>query len=140
MNALRMQLLRLIFLVLLLAQWQAVHASVCVTESALTTTVSSSKINSLALQQARAYQAARAGLEWGISRAVNAGSCSNSAVSMAGGGLSEFTVSLTCNSTSHTDDDGSGLTIYRLTAQAQNGAPGSRPDYAFRRLTAVVER
>jgi len=96
--------------------------------------------NSLAIQQARAYQAARAGLEWGISRAVNAGSCINSGVSMAGGGLSEFTVSLTCSSTSYTDDDGSGLTIYRLTAQAQNGAPGSRPDYAFRRLTAVVER
>ena len=94
----------------------------------------------LALQQARAYQAARAGLEWGISSAVNAGSCSNSGVSMAGGGLSEFTVSLTCSSTSHTDDDGSSLTIYRLTAQAQNGAPGSRPDYAYRRLTASVER
>ena len=28
--------------------------------------------NSLAIQQARAYQAARAGLEWGISRAFNA--------------------------------------------------------------------
>lgn len=96
--------------------------------------------NSLALQQARAYQAARSGLEWGISRAVNAGNCSNSGVSMAGGGLSEFTVSLTCSSTSHTDDDGSSLTIYRLTAQAQNGSAGSRPDYAFRSLTAVVER
>ncbi|WP_374288573.1 hypothetical protein [Pseudomonas fluvialis] len=96
--------------------------------------------NSLAIQQARAYQAARAGLEWGISHVLNAGSCSSSEVSMAGGGLSEFTVSLTCSSTSYTDDDGSGLTIYRLTAQAQNGAPGSRPDYAFRRLTAVVER
>ena len=96
--------------------------------------------NSLAIQQARAYQAARAGLEWGISHVLNAGSCSSSGVSMAGGGLSEFTVSLTCSSTSYTDDDGSGLTIYRLTAQAQNGVPGSRPDYAFRRLTAVVER
>lgn len=96
--------------------------------------------NSLALQQARAYQAARAGLEWGISRAANAGSCINGGVSMAGGGLSEFTVSLTCSSTSHTDEDGSSLTIYRLTAQAQNGSAGSRPDYAFRSLTAVVER
>lgn len=96
--------------------------------------------NSLALQQARAYQAARAGLEWGISSAVNAGSCINGGVSMAGGGLSEFTVSLTCSSTSHTDEDGSSLTIYRLTAQAQNGSAGSRPDYAFRSLTAVVER
>jgi MSHA biogenesis protein MshP len=94
--------------------------------------------NSLALQQARAYQAARAGLDWGISRAFNAGTCSNSAVSMAGGGLSDFTVSLTCSSTSYTDDDGSALRICRLTAQAQNGAVGSRPDYAYRRLSAEV--
>lgn len=96
--------------------------------------------NSLALQQARAYQAARAGLDWGISRAFNAGLCSNSAVDMAGGGLSDFTVSLTCSSTSYTDDDGSALTLFQLTAQAQNGTAGSRPDYAYRRLTAVVER
>lgn len=96
--------------------------------------------NSLALQQARAYQAARAGLDWGISRAVNAGSCSGGSVSMAGGGLSEFSVSLSCSSSGYTDEDGSALTIYRLTAQAQNGTPGSRPDYAFRSLTAVVER
>lgn len=94
--------------------------------------------NSLALQQARAYQAARAGLEWGISRAVNAGSCSNSGVSMAGGGLSEFTVSLTCSSTSYTDDDGSAFRLCQLSASAQNGSPGARPDYAFRRLSAVV--
>lgn len=94
--------------------------------------------NSLALQQARAYQAARAGLEWGISRAVNAGSCSNSGVSMAGGGLSEFTVSLTCSSTSYTNEDGSTLRLCQLSASAQNGSPGARPDYAFRRLSAVV--
>lgn len=95
---------------------------------------------SLALQQARAYEAARAGLDWGISRAVNAGSCANASVSMAGGGLSEFSVSLSCSSDGYTDEDGTALTIYRLTAQAQNGAPGGRPDYAFRSLTAVVER
>lgn len=95
--------------------------------------------NSLALQQARAYQAARAGLEWGISRAVNAGSCGNSAVSMAAGGLSEFSVSLTCSSNSYTDDTGSPLRLCRLSASAQNGSPGSRPDYAFRRLSAMVE-
>ena len=94
--------------------------------------------NSLALQQARAYQAARAGLDWGISRAVNAGVCANSAVDMAGGGLSEFAVSLTCSSTSYTGDDGSPLRICRFTAQAQNGAAGSRPDYAYRRLSAEV--
>lgn len=96
--------------------------------------------NSLAIQQARAYQAARAGLEWGIARSLGSAACAAGSPALAGGNLAEFTVSLTCSSTSYTDDDGSGLTIYRLTAQAQNGVPGSRPDYAFRRLTAVVER
>jgi MSHA biogenesis protein MshP len=30
--------------------------------------------------------------------------------------------------------------IFRLTATAQNGSPGGRSDYAYRQLTAVVER
>lgn len=97
--------------------------------------------NILAIQQARAYQAARAGLEWGIARAFNSASCINSTVvSMAGGGLSDFTVTLRCSSRDYPGEGGATLTIYQLTAEAENGAPGSRPDYAFRSLTAVVER
>lgn len=95
--------------------------------------------NSLAIQQARAYQAARAGLEWGISHVLNAGSCSSSEVSMAGGGLSEFSVSVTCNSTDYSIEGGSLLRLCQLSASAENGSPGARPDYAFRRLGAVVE-
>lgn len=96
--------------------------------------------NSLAIQQARAYQAARAGLEWGITRAV-AGSCAaSSTVSMAGSNLSEFTVSLSCARLGYSDESGTPLNIYTLTTSAQNGTPGSRPDYAFRRLTAKVEK
>jgi MSHA biogenesis protein MshP len=95
--------------------------------------------NSLAIQQARAYQAARAGLEWGITRAT-AGSCAaSSAVSMGGSNLSDFTVSLSCTSLGFSEN-GTPLNIYTLTATAQNGALGSRPDYAFRSLTAKVER
>ncbi len=96
--------------------------------------------NSLAIQQARAYQAARAGLEWGISQAVNAGACAAATPSLAGGNLAEFSLSVSCSRTSYLEGSGTTVNIYRLTAQAQNGVPGARPDYAFRRLTAVVER
>jgi MSHA biogenesis protein MshP len=48
-------------------------------------------------------------------------------------------VAVTCVSSVYTEDT-STVAIYRLTATAQNGTPGSRPDYAYRQLTAVVER
>jgi MSHA biogenesis protein MshP len=95
---------------------------------------------SLAIQQARAYQAARAGLEWGISQAVNGNSCASGNPDLAGSGLAEFGVSVACESASYTDNEGNPLQIFRFTAEAQNGSPGGRPDYAYRRLTAVVER
>lgn len=96
--------------------------------------------NSLSIQQARAYQAARAGLEWGISQAINAGSCAAATPSLTGSTLGEFSLSVDCRRDDYIDVDGSAVQIFRLTAEAQNGVPGSRPDYAFRRLTAVVER
>ncbi len=95
---------------------------------------------SLGVQQARAYQAARAGLEWAVAQA-NAGQCAASAsISLQGSSLAEFDgVQVNCIRTAYNGDDGSVLGLYQLTAQAQNGAPGSRPDYAFRRLSALVE-
>jgi MSHA biogenesis protein MshP len=94
--------------------------------------------NSLSIQQARAYQAARAGLEWGISRAL-AGTCAVGTPGFEGSGLAEFSVAVACQQQSYTDRDET-VTLYRLTATAQNGSPGGRPDYAYRQLTAVVER
>ncbi len=95
--------------------------------------------SSLAIQQARAYQAARAGLEWGIARVMGGGACSAGAPSLAASGLSDFTVGVTCASSTYVEGTGS-VTIYQLTATAQNGTPGDRPDYAYRQLSAVVER
>jgi len=96
--------------------------------------------SSLAIQQARAYQAARSGLDWGITQAINAGNCAAGNPSLAGGNLSEFAVVVACNSSGYTNEQGTAITIFRFTATAQNGAPGGRPDYAFRQLTATVER
>ena len=94
--------------------------------------------SSLAIQQARAYQAARAGLEWSIARTLDNGTCAVGSLSLSGS-LSEYSVAVTCVSSVYTEDT-STVAIYRLTATAQNGTPGSRPDYAYRQLTAVVER
>jgi MSHA biogenesis protein MshP len=96
--------------------------------------------NSLAIQQARAYQAARAGIDWGISRAL-AGNCAGSStLSLAVSNLSEFSngLQVSCTRVSYSEN-GVPVVIYTLTATAQNGAVGSKPDYAYRRLTATVE-
>jgi len=98
---------------------------------------------SLSLQQARAYQAARAGIEWGISRAVKEGSCASSASLSLDGSLAEFSgVRVSCEPRNYpARENGKTLTLYTLTAVAQNAAsPSARPDYAYRELTAKVEK
>jgi MSHA biogenesis protein MshP len=96
--------------------------------------------NSLSVQQARAYQAARAGIEWGLSRAVHADVCAAGSLAFTGSNLSEFSVVVSCTPNGYTDVDGEPVTLYRFESIAQNGVAGSRPDYAYRRLSAVVER
>jgi len=92
----------------------------------------------LGIQQARAYQAARAGLEWGLHQLLLDGTCSpsNPALSMANSGLDEFTVTLACASLYSYSKE----SLYRLTATASNGSPDSRADYAWRQLEVTVER
>lgn len=105
----------------------------------------------LAVQQARAYQAARAGLEWGLHQLMlesNAGVCPEGNLSMAGSGLDDFSVSVTCVklpcaaavcAQSYAEGTRT-FNLYRLTATAGNGSPGGRVDYAWRRLETTVER
>ncbi len=54
----------------------------------------------LAIQQARAYQAARAGLEWGLHQLMaesnTTGVCPVGNPSMSGSGLSEFSAASSC--------------------------------------------
>ena len=94
---------------------------------------------SLAIQQARAYQAARAGLEWGIHQALNGSCAASSSLTLAGSSLAAFNgVLVTCTVTNYSEE-ANPVRIYSLTATAQNGSPALLPDYAYRRLSAVVE-
>lgn len=93
--------------------------------------------NSMAIQQARAYQAARAGIEYGIVRSLS----SPTALPCAAFALDGFQVQVTCPSVSLAipEEDKTAAQFFTITATAQFGAPG-QPDYAYRQLTSVVER
>lgn len=95
--------------------------------------------SSLSIQQARAYQAARAGLDWGIYQASKGSCTGSSSLTMAGSTLAEFNgVLVTCAVTNYSED-GATVRIFSLTATAQNGNPATRADYAYRRLSATLE-
>ncbi len=88
------------------------------------------------LQGARAMQAARAGVEWGIYDSIVGGNCSNTSFTPTGVALSAFNVSLSCSSSAHTEGTTTVIT-YRLTSTATTGAYGTL-DYVYRSLQASV--
>lgn len=93
--------------------------------------------SALAIEEMRALQSARAGMDWGIARAVSAptafgpGNCQTGAVAVnlttgTGGdfpALSGYTVTVTCLGTPFTD--GEDLYSYVLTATACNQPDGT---------------
>ena len=66
--------------------------------AALMMTISTSQQGTSAqdVQGARAYQAARAGIEWGVYQWARNGACNASATPTFGGSLAGFTVTVTC--------------------------------------------
>jgi len=95
-----------------------------------------SATSSMAIQQARAYQAARAGIEWGIHRAMADLSCEDQFT------LGGFEVEVKCDippdAVSLPEEDRS-LRFISLQASAQYVSPGN-PDHVYRQLSAVVEK
>lgn len=94
-------------------------------------------------QGARAYQAARAGIEWGLYRQLRQGACNNASFGFpANSSLSGFTVTVTC-----TPAPAAAPTRWLITSTACNlQPPGSScppnasnsPDYVQRRLEAQL--
>ena len=109
-----------LFLILVIAGVIAAMARLSVTQHSTT---------SLAIQQARAYQAAQAGLEWGIYRAVNGQDC-NASTSFMALGLEGYGVQVKCDEKDE---------LISLTSLAQYSQPGS-PDHVYRQLKAVLEK
>lgn len=104
------------------------------------------------IQGVRAYQAARAGLEWGTYRFLSSGSppvCPAAANFSPGGALAAFTVSVTCASVAPAPDEaGNSVYLAQIVANAcnqptaggacPNNAPGA--NYVEREISAVVSQ
>jgi MSHA biogenesis protein MshP len=95
------------------------------------------------MQGVRAYQAARAGLEWGIYRAIipaAPGTCSPTAtLPTLAGDLAPFTVTVTCVSTA-VAEGANTVTLYDISSTATLGTAVGSANYVERRLNATVER
>jgi len=89
----------------------------------------------LRLASDRAALAARAGTEWAGTRALVNNSCAASSVlNLNQGALAGFTVTVTCNATSHSEG-ALNYRVFDVTAFAQHGRFGAA-GYASKLLTA----
>lgn len=93
-------------------------------------------------QGARAYQAARAGLEWGAYQVLQAANCPGVSTTMAfPAGLSDFSATVTCTSFGPETEGGTPITAYRITSTGCNAVacPGvGVPGYVERQLQLTV--
>lgn len=103
-----------------------------------TTQQQSSTMNALG---SRAYQAAKAGMEWSIYRITKDGeTCATltQPIMPAGTQLSVFTVAVNCTSTGPYTDGTAGFSVYELTSIATTaGAVGSL-GYLERQVRVVI--
>lgn len=84
-----------------------------------------------ALQGARAYQAARSGLEWGAARAAG-GNCVDRTFP-----LGQFTVAVTCTSQPFTEGPVGPYNVYRISSTATFSSY-RLPDFVSRRAEMKV--
>ncbi|MDD2706260.1 MAG: hypothetical protein PHU07_13145 [Acidocella sp.] len=98
---------------------------------------------------ARAYQAARAGIEWGAYQAISnpaaincpvGGAASNPvAMPAAPSTLAVFAVDVSCRGYAPVSEAGDTVTLYQMTSTATQGAVAT-PDYVERQMQATIVR
>ena len=93
----------------------------------------------------RAYQAARAGIEWGAFQALQNASCTGTDLTFAGTSMAGFTASVTCTANT-VNEGGQTITIFTIRSTACNFPAGAScpngasndPNYVERQITAVI--
>jgi MSHA biogenesis protein MshP len=118
-------LITVLFLIVVLAVMAVVMSTTSSVQN-LTTVYS--------LQQARAFFAARSGLDYGIERAVNGGACTNSGLTLPG---VDFTVTISCVPVPNINEAGNITTVYTITSTATTGTFGN-VGYVTRTVRAQV--
>lgn len=115
---------------------------------AVTLSTTQQQSSALDVMGARAYQAARAGIEWGAyqmlpNSAVPGGfatSCrpgpTSQVIAPLPNTLAGFSVNVQCASTAHSEANAT-VTIYQLTSTATQGTPAT-PGYVERQMTVTI--
>jgi MSHA biogenesis protein MshP len=90
------------------------------------------------LQGSRAYQAARAGVEFGLYEVTRRGVCAATTPVTLAGNLAAFSVSVNCVTYPYTEA-GRAVTVYQITSTAlQTGATVGSPNYVERQIVATI--
>ena len=88
------------------------------------------------LREARAFQAAKSGVAWAAYRALNAGVCASTALTLTEGATAGFSVAVQCTQTSYVE--GTNTTrVFVFDVSAVGGVYGG-PDYVSRRLQSKI--
>ena len=90
----------------------------------------------LAMQSARAFAAARAGVDWSAYQALVNGSCGTATLALTEAGLNGFSVDTSCAVTTHSEGPRT-VSVYTIEAFAHSGAYGT-PDYVSRRIRSTI--
>jgi MSHA biogenesis protein MshP len=104
---------------------------------AVTISTTQQQTSVMDFQGSRAYQAAKAGIEWGIYRVTKDSACPTTSPTMPAGQLSGFTVTITCNVNAYTEGTDS-FSVYQLTSTATTGTLGSA-NYVERQLQVAIK-
>jgi MSHA biogenesis protein MshP len=88
------------------------------------------------LRAAQAFEAARAGVEWGAYRALNAGVCAASTLNLTEGATAGFRVSVECSQSTHAEG-ASTVRVFVFDVRAESGIYGG-PDYVSRRVQTKI--
>lgn len=84
---------------------------------------------------AQGYYAARAGAEWAVHRALNGDGCNTTfAAGTLAGSMADYTVTVSCTSTTHSIAGDPSITVWSVTSTAIRGALGDF-DHVARTMT-----
>ena len=104
-------------------------------------TLSTSQQQSAALDVlgSRAYQAARAGIEWGAYQALQNNSCTSTTTLPAmPNTLATFSVTVACTSSAASEASAT-VTMYQLVSTATQGTPAT-PNYVERQMSVTIAK
>jgi MSHA biogenesis protein MshP len=105
---------------------------------AVTLSTTQQQSAALDVQGARAYQAARAGIEWGAFQVLRNTNCPVAPTTLPAlpNTLASFTVTVLCTSTA-TTEAGLPVTMFQLTSTAIQGTPAT-PNYVDRQMSVTI--